>query len=748
MATDPRNEDDATSVPAQTCADPGPAMEPDHRDAVLQTLFAALDLDNSLSRSCAVRALEKMGVGDGAAREKLLALLRDEDADVRMDAARALGRLRFEEAVEPLLDDVENDPEGDVRIEAMRALEFLCSKRSVERLIACLRAEGYPELDLQVDDLDYGACWEVQACAMRALGAIGDPRAVDAIIETVGDDANEDMIEDGYRVLSQLDDSRARRFLLEQLRHGGVRARRRAASALAGEAADVSLPEEISGALREALADENAGVRIEAARCLANRPDPWIYDSLTPLLEDADTTVRTELVRILGGACGTWILDRLHSQLTRSRLGLQRTIVEVVGEIGDPASYPLLATLLETTDEDLLYEVVRALGLIGHVGKETVRIADLLDNNKMHTAVRAQAAEALGQLLDNVGDTEAPATDDGETVEIAAQRFTESLRAALFDDSEQVAAAALTALIEANRDSASEFLCELVRSGAALAETRDDTVDDDNTGVETDEAAISGVVSDLIADRDPQSSTLAAIVHQSPTPAAQPPEAAKTARRSIGAGLQVLAARLLGGLDNPGMRATDVLVEAAEAGPTNLRKEAMLALGYLTDGRALPTLKRGLETADQALRLAAFDALCRFPAAPGKTESLVEILDDPDPQMRQRAIEALSADGGAGAREHLPRMIRDGDQNVCRAALRALPKESSGDGSATAILDAVFAFSAELRFEAAAAMRRSKEFSSTRYLTATISDAEEEDFHWICIDALGEMYARTPGQLD
>jgi len=45
-------------------------------------------------------------------------------------------------------------------------------------------------------------------------------------------------------------------------------------------------------------------------------------------------------------------------------------------------------------------------------------------------------------------------------------------------------------------------------------------------------------------------------------------------------------------------------------------------------------------------------------------------------------------------------------------------------------------------------LRRFEDFTRTPYLIAILNDAEEEEFHWICIDVLGEMYALTATSTD
>jgi hypothetical protein len=61
------------------------------------------------------------------------------------------------------------------------------------------------------------------------------------------------------------------------------------------------------------------------------------------------------------------------------------------------------------------------------------------------------------------------------------------------------------------------------------------------------------------------------------------------------------------------------------------------------------------------------------------------------------------------------------------------------------IVELMFAFSAELATDAAAALRRMSDWGSAARLIAILDDPEQEEFHWICIDALAEMFARESG---
>ena len=74
----------------------------------------------------------------------------------------------------------------------------------MERLIQCFKEDGYPELDYMVDDLEFNACWEVQSSLMDALAEIGDSRAVEPLIEVLGEDGYEDLQESGYQALAKL----------------------------------------------------------------------------------------------------------------------------------------------------------------------------------------------------------------------------------------------------------------------------------------------------------------------------------------------------------------------------------------------------------------------------------------------------------------------------------------------------------------------------------------------------------------
>jgi hypothetical protein len=57
------------------------------------------------------------------------------------------------------------------------------------------------------------------------------------------------------------------------------------------------------------------------------------------------------------------------------------------------------------------------------------------------------------------------------------------------------------------------------------------------------------------------------------------------------------------------------------------------------------------------------------------------------------------------------------------------------------VSDLIFRFAGELKVNAAAALRRMNDYSSAAQLLETLNDVDQEELHWICIDAMAEMYA-------
>jgi HEAT repeat protein len=135
--------------------------------AAVEPLLAALNDKNSAIRGRAAAALGQ--IGDARVVEPLLAALNDQDSAVRERAARALGRIGDARAVEPLLAAL-NDQDRPERS---------CSEQkfpSVEPLLAALNDQGSSA---------------VRRAAARALGQIGDARAVEPLLT---------MLKDGQKV--------------------------------------------------------------------------------------------------------------------------------------------------------------------------------------------------------------------------------------------------------------------------------------------------------------------------------------------------------------------------------------------------------------------------------------------------------------------------------------------------------------------------------------------------------------------
>ena len=120
--------------------------------------------------STAIQPVAK--VSDPAAVARLIAALRDIDADIARDAAIELGRLGNASAIQPLIEVLNNTDgyfNGVVRAAAAGSLANFRDERA---FLPLLQAVSDPMA-------------ETSAEAVRALATIGDARAVGALIETV-----------------------------------------------------------------------------------------------------------------------------------------------------------------------------------------------------------------------------------------------------------------------------------------------------------------------------------------------------------------------------------------------------------------------------------------------------------------------------------------------------------------------------------------------------------------------------------
>ena len=192
------------------------------------------DLKTSNSEKVRYNAARVLGeMGDSNAVEPLIDVLRnDKNGSVRLYAARALGELGDSKATEYLIESLREDRNVDVRVRAARALGRLGGKIVVEPLVEALNDENSQvcitatdalieirdvATDALMGSLDHEKV-NVRCDATRALGEIGNKKAVDKIINMLYDEWVNVRI---YAVtsLGKLNDTKAVPALIEVMKN-------------------------------------------------------------------------------------------------------------------------------------------------------------------------------------------------------------------------------------------------------------------------------------------------------------------------------------------------------------------------------------------------------------------------------------------------------------------------------------------------------------------------------------------------
>jgi len=692
------------------------------QEDILNTLLAFLtDADPEL------RIYTAMVLGERRDREAILPLIRaleDADANVRYHAIEALGRLRAQEAVEPLLSLAVSrdfflsfpaldalarigDPAAAPRIvpllqeemlqaPAAEALGEIGDDRSVHPLIATLNQMGGPA--------------GVVARALCAIHARYERRFHEG--DHIADLAREGVQASGIQHLSEA---------LKAAGPDDLMALARVVGWLEGPV--------VEGILTRLLGEPK--VRREVVDALV-RMGPRVTSQLMGQLSSDDLEVRQAAVIALGR-----IGDRKSVPLLIEALNRDPELVVVtagaLAKIGDHRAFEPLLTFLGHPDPGARIAVIGALNSMGHPEMGQRMQVFLQDPDPLTRASASQIVGYFGypqcaDLLlaccrDPVEDVRRIAVEQLPFVE--DDRAFETARHALLNDTHRVRAAAAKALGQMDHPEATALLIEALSDPDAWVRyfaTRSlseqgavEAVNDIASLARTDPAGhvrinavkvlgrmdgpdAAELVMSLVQDTNEDLaeaalSALGRLRHpQADHILLQNLQAADPRRR-------ITAIQALCEHPTPDrvfslqwVAASDMAPEVAEAAmagltvmataeavnamtglttDANRRESAIAALSRLP-GHAIDHLRRSMIHSGEATRMAIVEALSRMKRSEA-TDMIIESLDDPGPNVRLTAVQALMRLGSRKGESRILSLSRnDPDVAVRRAAQQAL----------------------------------------------------------------------------
>ncbi|HWE38981.1 MAG TPA: PVC-type heme-binding CxxCH protein [Isosphaeraceae bacterium] len=369
------------------------------------TTALAAETTPPLARRHLIWALDGIAGGTPGATGPLVAILKGREADLRAQAARALGERKVKEAVAALV-PVLNDREPAVRLQAIIALGRIGDPRAVAPILPHL-AEDDPYLAFssrvalrRIGDWKgiarglTGRDPKVRAGALLSLEEVYDPEAV-AVLSRYAADAKHPA-DERAKALGFLAASHHKappwdgRWWGTQPARGGPPAK---TIAWKGTEAVVK-------AVRQALKDPAAPVRIAAVKAVRDAKDRAALPELRRRLsEETDQDARREVIAALGGFNDKAALPGLALVLRDPRAAepVREAAIAAVEAIGGDQAAKALADLLARRDVPVALQprVIRSLGGLKAKGVAPALVKAL---GSPAAPVRAASAEALGKV--------------------------------------------------------------------------------------------------------------------------------------------------------------------------------------------------------------------------------------------------------------------------------------------------------------------------------------------------------------
>ncbi len=382
----------------------------------------------------------------------LIEALKDPVPEVRMNAAFSLGEFQAPEAVEPLI-ELLKDENGEVVSSTITALGMLKDPRATEPLCEVIKRDDVKITPAGDSITHFEGSSSRHQEAVFALGEIGDPRAVDTLLDQLADkeignsaasslgrikseyvfgkliklldSKNPTTRTNAVAVYEYIQDPAAVPILIKMMNDRVPEVRREAAYALGhfNESEEIAQTEQ---PLINALGDSKIEVQAAAAvslgsikskkaipllakliqskdptlcetaiHALGRFKDPEATDSLIADLQDKNWRVRIDIVYSLMEMGDIRAVDPLISLLGDENYKVRQGAATGLGKLGDRnAVEPLLKALETEREEDVRISEVQALGILG--GPEAIKGLSRLSTDKdEYKIVRTNAEKAL-----------------------------------------------------------------------------------------------------------------------------------------------------------------------------------------------------------------------------------------------------------------------------------------------------------------------------------------------------------------
>ncbi|MCY3740239.1 MAG: HEAT repeat domain-containing protein [Candidatus Poribacteria bacterium] len=367
--------------------------------------------------------------GDTVVEPLVRALEDDGRATVRQSAAWALGEVKGDVATTALITALKKDKQGVVRQEAAIGLGKIKGQRVIDPLLAALRGDKYETTRFQAAV----ALREIQASdkglvdiLKKGLGSFDDGYEVLSVQNEVigalikdGNDATAEFVLDALKstddewtrwacvhILGATAKKVAADAMLEELKHPSYVVRKRAANSLGGFK-ERRLVEPLIAVLENT--DEMKSIRASAIISLGVLKDERAAAPLLTALSDENAEIRLQAAAALGTLRDAKAVAKL-SEMVENPLepdNVRAAAVAALGNIGDKSVEDVLIRALDIQVGDIANNAIIALGKLE---SETAipRLIAILEDKRIplnadtavlaNASTRTKAARALGTI--------------------------------------------------------------------------------------------------------------------------------------------------------------------------------------------------------------------------------------------------------------------------------------------------------------------------------------------------------------